>query len=92
MEGYIKKPEDTITTLVMEDLKLRADRGLKKYNTTLYGNNKDDFMNHLYEELLDAAQYCKKEMSVIPSIQDLIKRYPNDQELGAIIREFFSEK
>ena len=92
MEGYIKKPEDIITTSVMEDLKLRADRGLKKYNTTLQGNNKDDFMNHLYEELLDAAQYCKKEMSVIPAIQDLIKRYPNDQELGAVIREFFSEK
>lgn len=92
MEGYIKKPEDIITTSVMEDLKLRADRGLKKYNTTLQGNNKDDFMNHLYEELLDAAQYCKKEMSVIPAVQDLIKRYPNDQELGAVIREFFSEK
>lgn len=92
MEGYIEKPKDAITTQVMEDLKLRADRGLKKYNTTLQGNNKDDFMNHLYEELLDAAQYCKKEMSIIPSIQDLIKRYPNDQELGAIIREFFSEK
>ena len=92
MEGYIEKPKDTITTSVMEDLKLRADRGLNKYGTTLAQNNKDDFMNHLYEELLDAAQYCKKEMSIIPSLQELINKFPNDQELGAIVREFFSEK
>ena len=89
MEGYIEKPKDIITSQVMEDLKLRADRGLKKYNTTLHGNNKDDFMNHLYEELLDAAQYAKKEMSIIPSLQDLIERFPNDQELGAVVRELF---
>jgi hypothetical protein len=92
MEGYIEKPKDTITTQVMEDLKLRADRGLKKYNTTLAENNKDDFMNHLYEELLDAAQYCKKEMSIIPIIQDLIYNHPNDLDLGAIIREKFGKK
>jgi hypothetical protein len=92
MEGYIEKPKDIITTQVMEDLKLRADRGLKKYNTTLHDNNKDDFMNHLYEELLDAAQYCKKEVSIIPLIQSLIKKHSNDQELGAVIRKSFSEK
>jgi hypothetical protein len=92
MEGYIEKPKDIITTQVMEDLKLRADRGLKKYNTTLHNNNKDDFMNHLYEELLDAAQYCKKEVSIIPLIQSLIKKHSNDQELGAVIRKSFSEK
>jgi hypothetical protein len=46
-------------------------------------------MNHLYEELLDAAQYAKKEMSIIPSLQDLIERFPNDQELGAVVRELF---
>lgn len=87
---YIKKPDDLITSLVMEDLKLRADRGLKKYNTTLNSNNKDDFMNHLYEELLDAAQYVKKEMSFVPMIKQMIKDYPNDSELGAKIRATFN--
>jgi hypothetical protein len=82
-------PKDTITTSVMEDLKLRADRGLQKYNTTLGENNKDDFMNHLYEELLDAAQYIKKEQSFIPTMQKLIFETPNDQELGAKIREIY---
>ena len=46
-------------------------------------------MNHLYEELLDAAQYAKKEMSIIPMIQKMIEENPNDQELGTLIRETF---
>ena len=82
---------DKITEAVIEDLRSRSERGIKKYNTTLDQNNKDDYMNHLYEELLDAAQYCKKEMSIIPALQELICRFPNDQELGAIVREFFKK-
>ena len=44
-------------------------------------NNKDNYMNHLYEELLDAAQYIKKEQSIIPDIQKLINECPNNMEL-----------
>lgn len=86
---YMEKPKDAITVSVMEDLKSRADRGLQKYNTTLGENNKDDFMNHLYEELLDAAQYIKKEQSFVPNIQKLIYETPNDQELGKAIRKIY---
>jgi len=84
-------PKDSITCAVMEDLKSRADRGLQKYNTTLGENNKDDFMNHLYEELLDAAQYIKKEQSFTPTIQKLIFETPNNQELGALIRKIYGK-
>ena len=84
-------PKDSITCAVMEDLKHRADRGLQKYNTTLGENNKDDFMNHLYEELLDAAQYIKKEQSFTPTIQKLIFETPNNQELGALIRKIYGK-
>lgn len=77
---------DTITESVIEDLKSRSERGIKKYNTTLDQNNKDDYMNHLYEELLDAAQYIKKEMSIIPELQQMIEQYPNDMLLGEAIR------
>lgn len=80
---------DKITEAVIEDLKSRSERGIKKYNTTLDQNNKDDYMNHLYEELLDAAQYVKKEMSIIPMIQKMIEENSNDQELGKLIRETF---
>ena len=82
--------KDKITEAVIEDLKSRSERGIKKYNTTLDQNNKDDYMNHLYEELLDAAQYVKKEMSFIPMIKQIIKDTPNDMELGAKIRQTFN--
>jgi len=82
---------DKITEQVIEDLKSRSKRGIEKYGTTLDQNNKDNYMNHLYEELLDAAQYVKKETSIIPLIQDLIKEYPNDVDLGNKIRTLFSK-
>ena len=82
---------DKITEAVIEDLKSRSERGIKKYNTTLDQNNKDDYMNHLYEELLDAAQYAKKEMSIIPTIQKMIEENPNDQKLGMLIRDTFKK-
>jgi hypothetical protein len=83
--------KDKITEAVIEDLKSRSERGIKKYNTTLSENNKDDFMNHAYEEALDLAQYLKKEMSIIPTIQKLIELYPNNIELGAVIRNTYSK-
>ena len=83
--------KDKITEAVIEDLKSRSERGIKKYNTTLDQNNKDDYMNHLYEELLDAAQYTKKEMSIIPEIQEMIQKYPNNAELGEFIRSKYKK-
>jgi hypothetical protein len=83
--------KDKITEAVIEDLKSRSERGIKKYNTTLDQNNKDDYMNHLYEELLDAAQYVKKEMSIIPEIQKIIQKYPNNAELGEAIRNKYKK-
>ena len=82
---------DTITKSVIEDLKSRSERGIKKYNTTLDQNNKDDFMNHLYEELLDASQYIKKEMSIIPELQQMIEQHSNDITLGEAIRNKYAK-
>ena len=86
------KPADPITRSVIEDLRSRAERGLKKYNTTLGENNTDDFLQHLYEELLDAAQYIKKEITIRKNIQQLVEEHPNDAELGEIIRITFGRK
>jgi hypothetical protein len=91
-KNRMQHTKDNITNQVIEDLKSRAERGYKKYNTTLGENNKDDYMNHLYEELLDAAQYIKKEQSTIPDIQNLIKQYPNDADLGEQIRLIYGKK
>ena len=91
LKNRMRHTKDNITNQVIEDLKARADRGYKKYNTTLDDNNKDDYMNHLYEELLDAAQYIKKEQSIIPNIQKLINDTPNNMELGSKIRSIYGK-
>jgi len=87
----IEKPKDGITWLVIQDLLSRAKRGVEKYNTTLEQNNHDDFLNHMYEELLDAAQYVKKEMTVRKTLQLLIEENPNDTALGAQIRLIYGK-
>ena len=81
---------DSVTLSVINDLHSRSKRGIEKYNTTLQENNKDNFVNHLYEELLDAAQYCKKLLMQQQEIQDLVKQNPNDVELGKLIRQKYS--
>jgi hypothetical protein len=90
--SYIEKPKDLITTSVMEDLKSRADRGLLKYGTTLGDNNHDSMLQHAYEEALDLAQYLKKEITTLNTIQDLVTKTPNDRELGDIIRRLYGQK
>ena len=38
----------------------RSKLGIKKYGTTLQDNDKDDFLQHLKEELMDAVLYIEK--------------------------------
>ena len=91
-ENFIKKPNDKITTSVMEDLKSRADRGLQKYNTTLGENNHQNMLQHAYEEALDLAQYLKKEITTLNTIQNMVEQYSDDMELGEAIRKKYGQK
>lgn len=86
------RPKDVITNAVIDDLHSRADRGWKKYNTTLGQNNHQNMLQHAYEEALDLAQYLKKEITTLNTVQDLVKQYPNDQQLGTKIRELYGQK
>ena len=52
--------KDKVVQEVVKDLERRSEIGIKKYGTTLHDNNVDDYLKHLYEELLDAANYNKK--------------------------------
>ena len=52
--------KDKIVQKVIDQLKDRSNKGIKTYGTTLCENNKDDFIQHLKEELLDAALYVEK--------------------------------
>ena len=54
--------DKTITDLVVEDIRERAEMGRKKYGRALLPNDGRDSMRDLYEELLDAVQYLRKEM------------------------------
>jgi len=81
--------KDEITKAVILDLASRAKRGIKKYNTTLDKNNHQNMLQHAYEEALDLAQYLKKEITTLNTIQDLVKQHPNDAELGMIVRKIY---
>ena len=81
-----KITKDQITNLVIKDLSSRAERGYTKYNTTLGENNHQNMLQHAYEEALDMAQYLKKEITTLNTIQDLVNQYPNDTELGEQLR------
>ncbi len=89
---HIEVPADAITAAVMQDLSSRAERGLKKYNTTLEQNNHQNMLQHAYEEALDLAQYLKKEITTLNTIQDLVAKYPNDSDLGGELRKLYARR
>jgi hypothetical protein len=84
--------KDEITKEVIMDLASRSKRGLEKYNTTLGENNHQNMLQHAYEEALDLAQYLKKEINTLNTIQDLVSKHPNDAELGMLIRKTYGQK
>jgi hypothetical protein len=53
-------PKDAIVAKVIEAYKQRSEIGIAKYGTTLEGNNTDNFLQHLQEELFDATLYIEK--------------------------------
>lgn len=97
IDTKMKKPEDhfvkdEITKAVILDLVSRAKRGVEKYNTTLGENNHQNMLQHAYEEALDMAQYLKKEITTLNTIHDMVRRYPNDADLGEQIRLIYGQK
>ena len=58
----MERPNSVILSAVIEDLKRRELKGLETYGTTMDREDltREEWMNHLYEELLDASLYLKK--------------------------------
>jgi hypothetical protein len=69
---------------------MRSVVGIKKYSTTLETNNKDNYLKHLQEELMDATLYIQKLIDQNREITELVKSIPNNEELGANIRRMIS--
>jgi hypothetical protein len=61
--------------------------GITKYGTTLENNNKDNYLVHLQEELMDATLYLQKLLDQEQEITMLVKKHTNDTELGMVIRK-----
>lgn len=78
---------DQIVLEVIEKYAKRSEVGIAKYGTTLETNNKDNYLKHLQEELMDATLYLQKLMDQNKEITRLVRHYPNDTELGMKIRE-----
>jgi len=56
-----------IEDLVCEEIALRQQKGINKYGTTVADNNLSlrEWLQHQYEELLDAAVYCRRAIAEI---------------------------
>ena len=81
---------DIIVKQVVDKYQERSDRGYQKYGTTLQENNKDSYLKHLQEELMDATLYLQKLMSLNEEVRDLVRKHPNNNELGEAIRRLIS--
>lgn len=77
---------DQIVEEVIDKYLERSQIGITKYGTTLETNNKDNYLKHLQEELMDATLYLQKLMSLDKEITKLVRDHSNDTELGMKIR------
>jgi hypothetical protein len=82
--------KDEIVEQVIDKYHIRSQVGIKKYNTTLETNNKDNYLKHLQEELMDATLYIQKLMDQNREITEIVRDTPNNTELGARIRKLIS--
>jgi hypothetical protein len=81
---------DQIVLEVIEKYAQRSEVGITKYGTTLETNNKDNYLKHLQEELMDATLYLQKLMSLDKELTKLVRDHPNNAELGMKIRNLVS--
>lgn len=74
--------EDTEKTVV-RDILNRQEMGTKKYGTTVAGNPLElrEWLQHQYEELLDAAIYCKRAIQEIDFKTEEAKRIERDMQI-----------
>jgi hypothetical protein len=82
--------KDKIVQQVVDKYANRSAVGYMKYGTTLDDNSKDNYLKHLQEELMDATLYIQKLMDMNREITKLVKDYPDDADLGKLIRKLVS--
>ena len=90
VEMWETQNSDQIVLEVIEKYAQRSEIGQAKYGTTLETNNKDNYLKHLQEELMDATLYLQKLMTLDKEITKLVKDHPNNAELVMKIRNLVS--
>jgi hypothetical protein len=79
--------KDVIVEQVVDKYQRRSELGILKYGTTLAQNNKDNYLIHLQQELMDATLYIEKFLSLEREITSLVKAHGNDADLGREVRK-----
>jgi hypothetical protein len=75
---------------VKEKYQQRSDVGINKYGTTLEGNNRDSYLKHLQEELMDSTLYLEKLIQLDQEMSRLCSIHSDDKELGQAVRKLVS--
>lgn len=88
----IKNVEETdpIVEQVRQKLLDRSSVGIKKYGEQLGNYSKYNFISEMQQEALDFANYCEVELQKEETINQLLKKYPNNFDLGTAIRKLYS--
>jgi len=81
---------DDIVEQVLVKYTQRSEVGYQKYGTTLTENNKDSYLKHLQEELMDATLYIEKLISLEKEIRVLVMKHSDNTSLGEEIRRLVS--
>lgn len=82
LNDYFKLLVDPIVESVKEKYSERSSVGIEKYGITLHENDKDDFLKHLQEELMDATLYLEKLKNLKQTnLQDKILNWAHEREL-----------
>ena len=73
--------QDKVIQENIKEIQGRGDVGIKKYGTTLFDNNTDDFLKHAYEEAADLSNYLMKLRMANDTLIEVIKnKLPQEQE------------
>lgn len=90
--NYERDNFDPVVEGVRQKLLDRSQVGIKKYGTTLKDNTKDNYLNHIQMELMDACNYLETLLQQKEDITQIVKDEPNDMILGRKIRKIYGSK
>ena len=68
----------------------RSSVGIKKYGSNLVNYSKYNFISEMQQEAFRFANYCEVELQKEETINQLLKKYPNNFDLGTAIRKLYS--